>query len=46
MSRIGLIALFFVTTIFKNTQEIPVQFALTDTAGIELPNRSIAVRTR
>lgn len=45
MSRIGLIALFILTTIFTNAQEIPVQFALTDTAGIELPNRSIAVRT-
>jgi len=45
MSRIGLIVLFIVTTIFTNAQEIPVQFALTDTAGIELPNRSIAVRT-
>ena len=45
MSRIGLIALFFVTTIFTNTQEIPVQFALKDTAGIELSNRSIDVHT-
>ena len=35
MSRIGLIALFILTTIFTNAQEIPVQFALTDTAGIE-----------
>ena len=27
------------------SQQIPFQFALTDTAGIELPNRSISVRT-
>ena len=27
------------------SQQIPFQFALTDTAGIELPNRTISVRT-
>jgi len=41
--QLTLVLFSFCTALLS--QQIPIQFALTDTAGIELPNRTINVKT-
>ena len=45
MSRFQLTLVLFSLCTALLSQQIPIQFALTDTAGIELPNRTINVKT-
>lgn len=45
MSRYQLTLVLFSFCTALLSQQIPIQFALTDTAGIELPNRTINVKT-
>ena len=45
MSRFQLTLVLFSFCTALLSQQIPIQFALTDTAGIELPNRTINVKT-
>lgn len=44
MFRFRLLALLIFTSAIVAGQQIPIQFALTDTAGIELENRTVGVK--